>query len=102
ELPTLQQRVRTDQDVADRSIAVAQPRRDVEDGLARSETPQDIVRDRRVDVELAHVAADILIACQTHEVQLGSVGAQNGAVLPQPGKTDRRALEEVRELEQAR
>ena len=102
ELPTLQLRVRAEQDVADRPIAVTQPRRDVEDGLARAETPEDIVRDRRVDVELAHVPADILIACHAHEVQLGSVGAQNGAVPPQPRETDRRLLEEVLEIKPPR
>ena len=102
ELPVLQPSVRTEQHVADRSIAVPQPRLDIADGLSRAQTPQDIVNDLRVDVELAHVLTDILVASIAHEIQLGGVGPHDGAVRPEPAQTDRRMLKKVLEIERCR
>ena len=95
EFSVFEQNARIDQDMADRSVAMPQPRRVVAQRFAPSQASEDVVDDGLVGVKLGNVPADILFARISEKIELRLVRPKDGAVRAHPVKTDRRGFHEI-------
>ena len=84
-----------DQDVLDRAVPGAHLRLPGVHRLAATEPRQDLGDRLGVDVELGDVMPDVFLAPVAEKIQLGLVGAQDGAVGPDPVQAHGGVLEEL-------
>src|SRR5204863_288413 len=93
ELLIFEQRVRAQEAMADRAVAVAHPDLDVAERLPARQAPRAVNRDLRIDAELRDIPAQVFIGLVAQQVELGAVGPADRAVRRRPTNAHRRALD---------
>ncbi len=81
--------------MADRSVAVAQPRRIIAQPFAPAQADQDIAERRLIHVEFGDVVSCKLIQPVSQQIELRLVRPKNRPVPTDPKKTDGRRVQKI-------